>query len=262
MPGVAGTLRGLYGASVPGTLGFDPIWAVSGLGITFLGAGAASAAAMIRTARMPLLAPAQPRAWAQASDRAMRLQALAALGLFLLGGLVGWLGSGLVAGFALLAGVLLGAALALPLLLSLGWRPCARWSPVPSPNGCWPTRGSSFRRCPCRSWRSCSRCRRISASPRWWGRSAPPSPAGWTSASPPSFTSSPPMTAEATRLATYLDGRADALLPILSAEARMFERPAEVFGIVDHSTYREAWPLLSAIDDPWRALFAGDGRVW
>jgi putative ABC transport system permease protein len=100
MPGVAGTLRGLYGASVPGTLSFDPLWAVSGLGITLLGAGAASAAAMIRTARMPLLAPAQPRAWAQASDRAMRLQALAALGLFLLGGLVGWLGSGLVAGFA------------------------------------------------------------------------------------------------------------------------------------------------------------------
>jgi hypothetical protein len=32
MPGVAGTLRGLYGASVPGTLTFDPIWAVSGLG--------------------------------------------------------------------------------------------------------------------------------------------------------------------------------------------------------------------------------------
>jgi len=119
MPGVAGTLRGLYGADVPGTLAFDPIWALSGLGITLLGAAVASAQAMLRTARMPLLAPAQPRAWAQASGRAMRRQALAALGLFAIGVLVGWLGSGLLAGFTLLGGLLLGAALALPLLLSL-----------------------------------------------------------------------------------------------------------------------------------------------
>jgi putative ABC transport system permease protein len=86
---------------------------------------------MIRTARMPLLAPAQPRAWAQASDRAMRLQALAALGLITLGGLVGWLGSGLVAGFALLAGLLLGAALALPSSSAWRWRPCAPWPSGP-----------------------------------------------------------------------------------------------------------------------------------
>jgi putative ABC transport system permease protein len=46
MPGVAGTLRGLYGASVPGSLTFDPVWALSGLGITLARGGAASAAAM------------------------------------------------------------------------------------------------------------------------------------------------------------------------------------------------------------------------
>jgi putative ABC transport system permease protein len=46
MPGVAGTLRGLYGASVPGTLTFDPVWAVSGLGDHASRRGAASAAAM------------------------------------------------------------------------------------------------------------------------------------------------------------------------------------------------------------------------
>jgi hypothetical protein len=66
-------------------------------------------------------------------------------------------------------------------------------------------------------------------------------------------------TAEAARLAAFLDGRADALLPILSAEARPSSLPAEVFGIVDHATYREAWPLLSGVGDPWGALYAGAG---
>jgi putative ABC transport system permease protein len=93
----------------------------------------------------------------------------------------------------------------------------------------------------------------------WSGPSAPPSPAGSTNASPPSFTSSPPTAEEAARLAAFLDGRADALLPILSAEARLFGLPADVFGIVDHDTYREAWPLLSASNDPWGALYAGAG---
>jgi putative ABC transport system permease protein len=259
MPGVAGTLRGLYGASVPGTLGFDPLWAVSGLGITFLGAGAASAAAMIRTARMPLLAPAQPRAWAQASGRAMRLQAVAALGLFLLGGLVGWLGSGLVAGFALLAGVLLGAALALPLLLSLG---LAALRPVVSgPFAEW-VLADSRQQLPALSLSLMALLLALSANigVATMVGSFRATFTGWLDQRLASelyvFTADE---AEATRLATYLDGRADALLPILSAEARMFERPAEVFGIVDHSTYREAWPLLTATDDPWRALFAGDG---
>ena len=65
--------------------------------------------------------------------------------------------------------------------------------------------------------------------------------------------------AEAARLETYLEGRADALLPILSAETRLFGLPADVFGIVDHDTYRAAWPLLSGVADPWDRLYAGEG---
>jgi putative ABC transport system permease protein len=259
MPGVAGTLRGLYGASVPGTLSFDPIWAVSGLGITLLGAGVASAAAMIRTARMPLLAPAQPRAWAQASDRAMRRQALAALGLLVLGGLVGWLGSGLVAGFTLLAGVLLGAALALPLLLSLA---LAALRPVASgPFAEW-VLADSRQQLPALSLSLMALLLALSANigVATMVGSFRATFTGWLDQRLASelyvFTADE---AEATRLAAYLDGRAEALLPILSADARLFERPGEIFGIVDHSTYREAWPLLSASNDPWGALFAGAG---
>jgi putative ABC transport system permease protein len=257
MPGVAGTLRGLYGASVPGTLGFDPIWAVSGLAITLLGAAAASAAAMLRTARMPLLAPAQPRAWAQASDRAMRLQALAAVALVLIGGAIGWLGSGLVAGFALLAGLLLGAALALPLLLSLALsalRPLAR-----GPFAEW-VLADSRQQLPALSLSLMALLLALSANigVATMVGSFRTTFTGWLDQRLASelyvFTAD---TAEAARLEAFLDGRADALLPILSAEARVFDLPTEVFGIVDHPTYRTAWPLLSGIADPWRALYAG-----
>jgi putative ABC transport system permease protein len=259
MPGVAGTLRGLYGASVPGSLTFDPVWAASGLGITLLGAGAASVAAMTRTARMPLLAPAQPRAWAQASDRAMRLQALAALVLIALGVLIGWLGSGLVAGFSLLAGLLVGAALALPLLLSLALKalnPLAR-GPFPE----W-VLADSRQQLPALSLSLMALLLALSANigVATMVGSFRTTFTGWLDQRLASelyvFTAD---TEEAARLATFLDGRADALLPILSAEARLFGLPADVFGIVDHDTYRSAWPLLSGIADPWGALYAGDG---
>jgi putative ABC transport system permease protein len=259
MPGVAGTLRGLYGASVPGSLTFDPVWALSGLGITLLGAAAAAATAMTRTARMPLLAPAQPRAWAQASDSAMGLQAIAALALITTGGLIGWLGSGLVAGFSLLAGLLLGAALALPFLLSLALkalRPLAR-GPFPE----W-VLADSRQQLPALSLSLMALLLALSANigVATMVGSFRTTFTGWLDQRLASelyvFTAD---TEEAARLAAFLDGRADALLPILSAEARLFGLPADVFGIVDHDTYRAAWPLLSGTADPWGALYAGAG---
>jgi putative ABC transport system permease protein len=62
--------------------------------------------------------------------------------------------------------------------------------------------------------------------------------------------------AEAERLRRFLAPRAEAMLPIISAETRLFDMPAEVFGVVDHRTYREAWPLLSEREGAWDALFA------
>ncbi len=117
MPGVASTLRGLYGADVPGVLRFDPLWALAGAAMTFAGATVAAAQAFVKLAQMPLLAPAQPRAWAIASVRGMRWQAIGALTLGC--GAVGILivADGLLAGFGFLAGLLMGAALLLPLVL-------------------------------------------------------------------------------------------------------------------------------------------------
>ncbi|MEI4232826.1 ABC transporter permease [Roseovarius sp. D22-M7] len=121
LPDVAATLEGLYGAQISGALSLEPVWWLSGLAIAILGTALAATGALWRIARMPVLASGKARAWAVASTRARGLQA-AAVALLLTASLalvtVGpALGDGLIAGFAGLACLLLGAALALPLLL-------------------------------------------------------------------------------------------------------------------------------------------------
>ncbi len=69
LPDVAATLRGLYGAEVDGTLSLRPAWWLAGLAIAVGGTALAATGALLRVARLPLLAPAQPRAWARASER-------------------------------------------------------------------------------------------------------------------------------------------------------------------------------------------------
>lgn len=117
LPNVAATLQGLYGASVAGTLQLRPEWWLSGLAIAVLGTGFAASGALWKIAQMPLLASARPRAWSVASGAtARRLGALAAV-LFATGAGIAIWGQGLTLAFALLACLLIGAALALPLLL-------------------------------------------------------------------------------------------------------------------------------------------------
>lgn len=117
LPNVAATLQGLYGATVAGTLQLRPEWWLSGLAIAVLGTGLAASGALWKIAQMPLLSSARPRAWAVASGETARNLGLVAGLLFLIGtGIAIW-GNGLTLGFALLACLLIGAALILPLIL-------------------------------------------------------------------------------------------------------------------------------------------------
>ena len=117
LPDVAATLEGLYGAQVSGALQLRPAWWLSGLGIAMAGTVLAGAGAIWRIARMPILDSAGSRAWSMTSRRWRRVQAVAAVALFLAAAVLARHGDGLVPGFGLLACLLLGAALALPLLL-------------------------------------------------------------------------------------------------------------------------------------------------
>ncbi|MBY4894311.1 FtsX-like permease family protein [Rhodobacteraceae bacterium N5(2021)] len=256
MPGVAGTLRGLYGAEIEGVLQFSPYWAVSGLLITFVGTAAAAIQAMIRTARMPLLAPAMPRAWAQASGRMIRLQALAALGLFTASGLLALLGQGLIAAFGCLACLLIGAALALPVVMSGALslvRPKSAFAE-------WVV-ADTRQQIPGLSLALMALLLALSANigVSTMVGSFRTTFLGWLDqrlASELYVTAATPD--EAALLMEALAPDVDAILPIVSTEIRLFGQPADLFGVVDHATYRDAWPFLSEAPDPWGQIATGD----
>ncbi|MBC7584879.1 MAG: FtsX-like permease family protein, partial [Tardiphaga sp.] len=135
LPDVAASLRGLYGATIPGQLTLKPQWWLAGLAISILGALAAAISSLLKAVRLPLLAAAQPYAWQQAQGRWLTLQgSFAVIILFGAAGVL-WLGDSLVAGFVVLAALLIGAALALPAILGLvlaagersTQRPLAKW---------------------------------------------------------------------------------------------------------------------------------------
>ncbi|MBV8699747.1 MAG: ABC transporter permease, partial [Bradyrhizobium sp.] len=60
LPDVAASLRGLYGAPVPGQLTLRSEWWLAGLAMSVAGALAAAATSLVKAIRLPLLATAQP----------------------------------------------------------------------------------------------------------------------------------------------------------------------------------------------------------
>jgi len=130
LPDVAASLRGLYGAEIPGELTLKPAWWFAGMAISIIGALAAATASLLKAIRLPVLVAAQPYAWQQAQHRWLMLQAGLALVVLAVAGCFLWFGNSLLSGFAVLAALLLGAALLLPAMLegvlSLGQRSAHR----------------------------------------------------------------------------------------------------------------------------------------
>ena len=257
LPDVAATLRGLYGADVPGTLSLRPGWWAAGLTIAVAGTLAAAGQSLWRLWHLPLLAPAQPRAWARASALALRWQGLAGVALLAASVLAFAFGHSLWTGFAGLAAMLVGAALLLPVLLvavtalgeHLSRGVLAQWfwadtrQQVPglslalmalllalAANIGVGTMVSSFR-LTFTGWLDQRLASELYVSARTED--------------------------EATRMTAWLAPRTDAVLPIWRAETPILGRPGEVYGVADHATYRNNWPLLAATPDAWDAVAAG-----
>ena len=117
LPDVAASLRGLYGAQIPGQLTLKPEWWIAGIVIAVAGALLAAITSLIKAIHLPVLASAQPQAWQQAQHRWLIFQSALALAVLAAAGFFLWYGDSLVSGFAVLAALLLGAALMLPALL-------------------------------------------------------------------------------------------------------------------------------------------------
>ncbi|MGB5557527.1 MAG: FtsX-like permease family protein [Paracoccaceae bacterium] len=261
LPDVAATLRGLYGAEVSGNLALRPAWWLSGLAMALGGTAAAAAGAFWRLNRLPLLASTQPRAWAVDAERTSRRMAVIAGALGLVGLLTALLGSGLLAGFALLACLLIAAALALPFLLDLMLRLGAGFARRAVPQWFW---ADTRQQLPGLSMALMALLLAMAAN---IGVSTMVSSfrltfTGWLDQR---LTSELYMNArspeEAAALTGYLQDKVDAILPIISVETRIGGLPAEIYGVRNHSTYRKNWKLLQAVPDVWDRLAASEGAL-
>jgi putative ABC transport system permease protein len=261
LPDVAATLRGLYGASVEGTLTLSPLWWASGIAIAVLGTALASATGLWRVARLQPLAAAQPRAWAMASDRSMRAQLGLAVLCLLIAVAAGVFGGSLQSGFVLLGGLLLAAALALPSVLSALVSVAARLSRGVVTEWFW---ADTRQQLPGLSLALMALLLALAANigVGTMVESFRLTFTGWLDQR---LASELYVTAEddaqVPALLAYLEPRTDAILPIWSVEREVLGAPGEIFGVVDHPTYRENWPMLSAAPDVWDRLAAGDGAL-
>ncbi len=259
LPDVAATLRGLYGASVDGTLSLRPIWWATGIGIAVLGTALAATGSLIKTARLPILAPARPRAWATASERLVWLQAGAAVGLAGIAGVTVLLGSGLLAGFVMLGALLLAAAIALPPLLVGALSLLSGTARTPLAEWFW---ADTRQQLPGLSLALMALLLAIAAN-IGTGTMVQSFRQTFLGYLDQRLASEVYVTAEDTtqaqRLTDWLDPRVDAILPIWNVDGDVAGQPAEIYGIADHATYRDNWPLLDALPDVWDQVAAGTG---
>lgn len=259
LPDVAATLRGLYGAPVTGSLTLRPLWVASGLGIAVIGAAIAGAQGVWQLRAMPILAGAGQRAWAGLSARRARVQALAGLALLAAGGGAVALFDGLVAGFALLAGLMLGTALILPALLDLVLALIQRGARAPVTQWIWADMRAQL------PGLSLALMALLLALATNIGVGTMVSSfrltfTGWLDQR---LASELYVTArndeQGAELHRWLEDRADAVLPIRGVDASIAGQTGEVFGMRVHETYRQNWPLIAAAPQVWERLEAGDG---
>ena len=260
LPDVAASLRGLYGAQIPGQLTLKPEWWVEGLVISTLGALAAAAASLAKAIRLPVLAAAQPYAWQQAQHRWLILQGALALAMFAAAGGLLWFGDSLVSGFAVLAALLLGAALALPAILEwvLFWgqrsarRALAIWFWADSRQQ---LSGLSL------ALMALLLALAVNVGVGTMVETFSRTFVGWLDgrlAADVYINASDD--AQATNIKAWLRRRpeVDAILPGGRADSQINGAPIEILGIPDHATYREHWPLLQSSENAWIRLRPGD----
>jgi len=260
LPDVAASLRGLYGAQIPGQLSLQPQWWVAGFLISVIGALLAAAQSLWKASGLSVLAAAQPQAWHQAQRRWVFLQGGAALVIFAAAFGFFWFGDSLLAGFAVLAAMLLGAALVLPLLLELVLAGGQRRARGALAGWFWADSRQQL------SGLSLALMALLLALSVNVGvgtmvESFSRTFVSWLDGR---LTADVYLNAaddaQARAITAWLRKRPDvsAILPGGRAETQLAGAPLEIFGLPDHATYREHWPLLRATENAWVRLRPGN----
>ncbi|RXT25452.1 ABC transporter permease [Rhizobium leguminosarum] len=261
MPGVAATLRGLYGANVSGSLSIRPEWWLAGLAIALGGTAVSSAQSLWRVWKLPILDAAQPRAWARESARSLAFQAGTGGILLILAAILAIAASGLVAGFAVLGCLLLGTALMLPGLLAVILTAAQRLARSALMEWFW---ADTRIQLPGLSLALMALLLALSAN---IGVGTMVSSfrltfIGWLDQR---LAAELYVTAkdeeEAARLRAWLPQRSTALLPIWSVDGEVLGEQIQIFGIADDPTYREHWPLIASDNDVWDKIAVGQGAL-
>ncbi len=257
LPDVAATLRGLYGADVAGTLSLRPAWWAAGIAIAVGGTLMAAAQSLWRVWHLPLLAAAQPRAWARASERRLVWQAGAGVALLVVAAGLGAQGTGLWAGFALLGAVLIGAALLLPVVLAAMTALGQAMSRGVLAQWFW---ADTQQQVPGLSLALMALLLALAANVGV-GTMVASFRLTFTGWLDQRLASEIYVTArnqdEAAKMVAWLAPQTDAVLPIWDAKTELAGQKGDVFGMTDHATYRENWPLIDATPTVWDALATG-----
>lgn len=258
LPDVAATLKGLYGAQVSGTLQLRPSWWLSGLAISVVGTGIAATGALASVARMPLLASARPRAWATSRGVMRRAQMVTSIGLLGVAAVLALFGSGLIMGFGLLACLLIGAALALPLVLDGALLLASSMARGVTAQWFWADTRQQL------SGLSLALMALLLAMAANVGVSTMVSSFRLT------FTGfldqrlaselyvSTESANQARALEAFASSRTTEVLPLLSIESKLAGLPAELYGARIGATYRENWSLLGSSPQVWDRVAAGE----
>ncbi|GAA6176775.1 ABC transporter permease [Sulfitobacter pacificus] len=261
LPDVAATLRGLYGAEISGKLHIRVEWWLSGLLIALLGTAIALAGRIWQISHMPLLASVRPRAWVMASAARFRFQTQGAMVLLGAALLLAIFGKGLIAGFALLGCLLIGAALALPVVTALMLSICETRARAPLWQWFW---ADTRQQLPGLSLALMALLLAVAAN---IGVSTMVSSFRLTFIGfldqrlAPELFVQVETAEESAALLSYLDAKAIEALPLMSVQTRITGRPTELYSVRVGPTYRDNWVFLAAATPPWDAVAAGQAVV-
>jgi putative ABC transport system permease protein len=260
---LAASLRGLYGAQVAGQLSLDALWWLTGMGMSLLGTLIAGGGSVLAAMRLPVLAWARPQAWREAQGRMIKRQSVLGVVLVLMAVVLIVWGNSLLAGFALLACLLLGAAWLLPLCLQAILRIAQMRRGGPVRQWFWADSQQQL------SGLSVALMALLLALAANIGVGSMTEGfrqtfTGWLDqrlAADIYVRPHDPQQAAAIDRSLRQNPQVLAQLPSWQLDTRVGGWPTQLSGVVDHPLYADTWPMLESVPDPWPQLAAGTGTM-
>ncbi|UWQ81019.1 ABC transporter permease [Leisingera sp. S132] len=261
LPDVNATLAGLYGASVDGSLSLRPGWVISGLAMTLGGAFLASTQSLFALWRLPILAAPATRARGQQASQSHVTSAFCGAAAITAGLTVIYFFQGLVAGFAFLGAVMLGAALFLPLLISTGLSLGARMAKGAMAEWLWADTRAQL---PGMSLALMALLLALAAN-IGVGTMVSSFRLTFTGWLDQRLFAEVYVTAtsdeQGAELAHWLEAQGITVLSRRYHDTRFKGAPLRVYGFEDDEAYRTNWPLLDALPDVWDQTASGEALL-